>query len=104
MHVAAHAKVGGVDDFVGRRVVEDGFGVDTGFVGEGTETGDGVVEGDVDFYGLGDEVFDVFELVELVLGHYVVSVHCYHAGHKPAEGGDAVALLGLLSARAPSGR
>lgn len=47
MDVAGHAEVGGVDDFVGGGVGEDGFGVDAGFVGEGAEAGYVVVEGDV---------------------------------------------------------
>lgn len=47
MHVATHAEVRGVDDLVGRGVGKDGFGVDTGLVGEGGETGDVVVEWNV---------------------------------------------------------
>lgn len=34
--VAGEAEVLGLEDLVGRWVVEDGFGVDTGLVGEGT--------------------------------------------------------------------
>lgn len=94
VHVAGEAEVGGVDDLVGGWVVEDRLGVDAGLVGEGAEAGDGVVEGDVDLDGLRDEVLDVFEFREFVLGHDVVAVHGDHACHEAAEGGDAVALLG----------
>ena len=92
MHVSAHAEVSGVDDLVGAGVSEDGFGVDAGFVGEGAEAGDGVVEGDVDFDGVGDEVFDFLELVKVVLGGDVFAVGDEHAGHEPAERRDAVAF------------
>jgi hypothetical protein len=39
-HVAGHSEIGGVEDLVGGGVVEDGFGVDPGFVGEGAVAGD----------------------------------------------------------------
>lgn len=94
VHVAGQAEVGGVDDLVGGWVVEDRLGVEVGFVGEGVEAGDGVVEGDVDLDGLRDEVFDVFEFGQLVFGHDVVAVDGDHARHEAAEGGDAVAFLG----------
>lgn len=90
--VAGHAEVGGVDDLVGGGVVEDGLGVDTGLVGEGTETSDVVVEGDVDLDGLGDELLNVLELVELVLAHDVVAVGDDHAGHQATKRGDTVTL------------
>lgn len=90
--VAGHAKVGGVDDFVGAGVVEDGLGVDTGLVGEGTETGDVVVEGDVDLDGLGDEVLNVLELLKLVLALDVVAVDSHHTGHQTTQGSDTVTL------------
>lgn len=57
--VAGEAKVLGVENLVGRGVVEDGLGVDTGLVGEGAEAGDGVVEGSVDLDGLGDEILNL---------------------------------------------
>lgn len=94
MHVAREAEVGGVDDLVGGRVVEDGLGVDAGLVGEGAEAGDRVVERDVDRDGLRDEVLDVFEFGEFVFGHDVVAVYGDHARHEAAEGGDAVSFLG----------
>ena len=98
MYIAAHAKVGWVNDLVRGRIVQYGFGVDASFVGEGTEAGDGVVEGDVDFHGCRDEVFNVFEFLEIVFRHYVVSVDGNHASHETTQRGDAVALLQLLSA------
>jgi hypothetical protein len=36
-------------------------------VGECAETGDIVIEGDVDLDRFGDEIFDLFQLMELVL-------------------------------------
>ena len=59
MHVACQAKVGRVDDLVGAGVVEDGLGVDTSLVGEGTEAGDGVVEGGVDLDGFSHQVLEL---------------------------------------------
>jgi hypothetical protein len=41
--VSGHTEIGGVDDFVGGWVVEDGLGVNAGLVGESTETSDVVV-------------------------------------------------------------
>ena len=64
--------------------------MDTSFVRESAETSDVVVEGDVDFDSLGDEIFNILELLELVLAADVVAVGDYHAGHESAEGGDAV--------------
>src|SRR4051794_12306851 len=46
--VAGQPKVGGVKNLVCARVVENRLGVNAGLVGEGAETGDGVVEGGVD--------------------------------------------------------
>ena len=90
--IAAHAEVLGVDDLVGGRVVEDGLGVDTSLVSEGTETGDVVVEGDVDLDGLGDNVLELLQLLQLVLGLDVVAVGDDHASHETTERGDTVAL------------
>lgn len=92
VNVAGHAKVGGVDDLVGAGVVQDGLGVDTSLVGEGTETSDVVVEGDVDLNGLSNEVLDVLELLELVLALDVVAVGNHHTGHQTTERGDTVTL------------
>ena len=79
--VSRHAKVFRVDDLVGAGVVEDGLGVNTGLVGEGTETGDVVVERNVDLDGLGNEVLDVLELLQPVLALDVVAVGNHHTGH-----------------------
>lgn len=81
VNIAGHSKIGGVDDFVGAGVVQDGLGVDTSLVGKSTETGDVVVEGNVDFNGLSNEVLDVLEFFELVLALDVVAVGNHHTGH-----------------------
>lgn len=90
--VAGHAKVGRVDDLVGARVIEDSLGVDTGLVGKGTETGDVVVEGNVDLDSFGDEVLNVLDLLQLVLALDVFGVGDHHTGHQTAKRGDTVAL------------
>ena len=92
MDVPRHAEVGGVDDFVGGGVVEDGFSVYTGLVGKGAETSDWVVEGDVDCDGLCDQVFDVLELFQLVSRPHVVTICGYHSRHEPAQRGDSIPL------------
>lgn len=66
--------------------------MDTGLVGEGGETGDVVVEGDVDLDAVGDKVLDLLELVEVVLALDVVTVGDNHASHETTERGDSVAL------------
>lgn len=81
-----------VDDLVGRRIGEDGLGVDTRLVGECRESGDVVVERDVDLDLLGDGIFDVLEREQIVLALDVVAVGDDHAGHQAAEGRDAVPL------------
>ena len=90
--VTSHTEVGGVDDLVGAGVVENSLGVDTGLVGEGTETSDVVVEGDVDLDGLGDQVLDLLQLLEAVLALDVLGVGDHHAGHQTTERGDTVTL------------
>lgn len=90
--ISGHAKHLGLQDLICGGVVEDCFGVDTGLVGEGAVTGDAVVEGDLDLDSVGDEVLEVAELVELVLGCDVVGVDGEHAGNQVSDGGDAVAL------------
>lgn len=84
--------VGRVNDLVGRGVGENGLGVDTGLVGEGGETGDVVVEGDVDLDRVGDQVLNGLELVQVVLALDVVAVGDDHAGHETTERGDTIAL------------
>lgn len=41
---------------------------------ECTKASDRVVKGYVDLYRFGDHVFDFFELVEFVLGGYIISI------------------------------
>lgn len=84
--------VGRVNDLVGRGVGENGLGVDTGLVGEGGETGDVVVEGNVDLDRVGDQVLNGLELVQVVLALDVVAVGDDHAGHETAKRGDTVTL------------
>ena len=84
--------VGRVNDLVGRGIGENGLGVDTGLVGEGGETGDVVVEGDVDLDRVGDQVLNGLELVQVVLALDVVAVGDDHAGHETTERGDTIAL------------
>jgi hypothetical protein len=90
--VTGHAEVGGVDNLVSAGVVEDSLGVDTSLVGEGAESGDVVVERNVDLNGLGDEVLNLLELLELVLALDVLAVGDHHAGHQTTERGDTVTL------------
>lgn len=90
--VSGEAKISRVDDLVGARVREDGFGVDARLVGEGAEPGDVVVEGDVDFYGLCDKILQVPELVELILAHDIVAVGDNHTGHETAQRSNTVPL------------
>ena len=66
--------------------------MDTSLVRESAETGDVVVEGNVDLNGLGNHILNLLELVQLVLGGDVVVVGNDHAGHETTERGDTVAL------------
>jgi len=84
--------IGGINDLVGGRVGEDGLGVDTGLVGEGGETGNVVVEGNVDLDRVGDEILDGLELVQVVLALDVIAVGDNHAGHQATQRSDTVAL------------
>lgn len=84
--ISAHAKVFWLEDLVGRRVGEDGLRVDTGLVGEGTEARDRVVEGDRDLDSLGDEVLELAEHGEVVLGLDVFRVDDVHARDEATEG------------------
>ena len=55
--------------------------MDTGFMSKGAEAGDGVVERDVDFYGLANEIFDILQFVELVSGSHIIPVNRDHTCH-----------------------
>lgn len=92
MDVASKTEIGWVDDFVCGWVRQDGLCVDTSLVGEGAETGNVVVEWDVDLDGLGDQVLEISELLQLVLAHDVVTVGNNHTGHQSTERGDTVSL------------
>lgn len=59
VHVAGHAKVGGVYDLVGAGVIEVRLGVDAGLVGEGAEARDGIVEGRVDLHRFGNQILEL---------------------------------------------
>lgn len=61
-------------------------------MGEGGETGDVVVEGNVDLDRVGDQVLNGLELVEIVLALDVVAVGDNHAGHETTQRGDTVTL------------
>ena len=90
--VSRHAEISWVDDLVGRRVVQNGLGVDTGLVGEGAKTGDVVVEWNVDLDSLGNQLLNILQLLKLVLALDIVTVGDNHAGHESSEWGDTVAL------------
>jgi hypothetical protein len=90
--IAGQPEVGGVKNLVCAGVVEDRLGVDASLVGEGAETGDGVVEGSVDFDGLGNHILNLLEHRELVLALDVLRGAHDHASKETAEGRDAVAL------------
>lgn len=90
--IASDTEVGRVDDLVCARVVENSLGVDTSLVGEGAETSDVVVEGNVDLDSLGDQVLEILQLVELVLAQDIVTVGDDHAGHETSERSDTIAL------------
>lgn len=59
---------------------------------ESAETGNVVVEGDVDLDSVGHEVFERLELVELVLACHILAVCDDHTSHETTKGSDAVAL------------
>jgi hypothetical protein len=59
--ISRQSEVGRVDNLVSARVVQDRLGVNTGLVGKGTEARDGVVEGSVDFNGLGNHILNLIE-------------------------------------------
>jgi hypothetical protein len=84
--------VGRVDDLVGGRVGENGLGVDTSLVSEGGETGNVVVEGNVDLDRIGDQILNRLELVKIVLALDVIAVGDNHTGHETTEGSDTVTL------------
>lgn len=96
MDVASQTEIGRVQDLVGGRVVENGLGVDTSLVGKGAETGDRVVERSVDLYCVGDQVFELLDLVQLVLALDVVGAGDHHAGQEATKRGNAVPLANCV--------
>jgi hypothetical protein len=92
VHVARHAEILRVDDFVRGGVVQNSLGVNSSLVGEGAETGDVVVEGDVDLDEIGNEVLNFLELLDVVLAEDIVAVRNDHASHQTTKRGDAVSL------------
>lgn len=90
--VSGHAEIRRVEDLVCGRVGEDRLGMDTCLVGECAESGNVVVERDGNLDGLGDEVFNLSEHGQLVLGLYVFRVGDHHSGDQTAERGDTVSL------------
>ena len=63
MDVSGDSEIGRIDDLIGAWVGQDGFGMDSGLVGEGAETGDVVVERNIDLDGFCNKVFKVTELL-----------------------------------------
>ena len=90
--ISGHAEISWVDDLIGRWVVQDGLGVDTGLVGESAEASDVVVEWDVDLDSLGNQLLNILQLLKLVLALNVVTVGDNHASHESSEWGDTVTL------------
>jgi hypothetical protein len=107
--VSAHTEIGGVEDLVCRWVGEDSLGVNTGLVGECTESSNVVVaisqswfqlaedramdiQRNRDLDGFGDEVLDLSEHGEIVLGLDVFRVGDHHPGNETTEGCDTVSL------------
>jgi hypothetical protein len=90
--ISRHAEVSRVDNFICRGVVEDGLSVDSSLMGEGAETGDVVVEGNVNFDNLSHEIFNILQLVQLVLAQNILPICDNHACHESTEGRDAVSL------------
>jgi hypothetical protein len=116
--VSAHTKVLGLQDLVRRRVGKDSLGVNTSLVGEGTESGNVVVavpqandpdqpihspdtvspeswynlQGNGNLNGLGDQVLDLSQHGQVVLGLDVLRVGDHHPRDQSTKGGDSVSL------------
>ncbi|KAH3671919.1 hypothetical protein OGAPHI_000105 [Ogataea philodendri] len=90
--VSGQAEIRWVQDLVGGWVGQDGLGMDTGLVGEGAETGDWVVERNVHLNSLCNQVLQISQFVQLVLGHDVLSVCSNHSGHQTSQRSDTVSL------------
>lgn len=90
MDVSAHTKVGRVDNLIGAGHVQDSLGMDTSLVRKGTETSDGVVEGDVDLDGGSDKVFKLLELVQLIPRGNILVAADNHAGKQASKGLESI--------------
>ncbi|RUS27704.1 hypothetical protein BC938DRAFT_482861 [Jimgerdemannia flammicorona] len=90
--VTCHTEVFRFEDLVGGGIVEDGLGMDAGFMGEGAIARDVVVEGNLHVHGLGNEVLHIADRVQVILVHHVIFITNVHARQEATQGGDAVAL------------
>jgi len=90
--ISRHTEHLGLENLICGRVVEDGLGVDTGLVCEGTIASDAVVERNLDLHGIGNQVLEVTELVKLVLGGNIVGIDSEHTSNQVSNGSDSVAL------------
>ena len=84
--------VRGINDLVGRWVGQDGLGVNTCLVSKGRETSNVVVERNVDFDAVCDQVLDILEYAQLVLGLDEVAVGDDHSCHQTAKRSDTIPL------------
>ncbi|KAH3660611.1 hypothetical protein OGATHE_004943 [Ogataea polymorpha] len=90
--VSREAKIFRVQDLIGGWIGQNGLRVDTGLVGEGAESGNGVVERDVDLHNICHQVFKVSNFFQLVFGLDVVWVGNNHSGHKSTQRHNSVSL------------
>ena len=66
---------------------------------KGRQTGDGIVERDVDFHSLADKIFDILQFVKLIFGDDVFPVDSNHARHETAQWRNAIAFLEDVSTK-----
>ena len=59
MYVSCQTEVGRVNDFISAGIIQNCLGMNSCLVCECAEACDRVVEGDIDFYRIGDQVFDM---------------------------------------------
>lgn len=90
--VSCETKVFGLQNLVRAGVVQDCLGMNTGLVRKSAVASDGVHEWYVDLYCLCDEVFDLTQHGQVVLGLDVLGVGSVQACHKTAERCDADTL------------
>lgn len=92
MDITSLSEIRGVEDFVRRRIGQDGFSVDARFVRERTVSSDVIVEGDRYIHCLGNNVLQVPQFLEIVFAFDVFFVGGVHAGEKTADGGDSISF------------